>query len=70
MISQMRRTFYLIKWAYFYNSIILMTLDVCAQMSGSGVSATKFVFSTLTMSIFDSNKICQIRKHSDIYTDN
>ena len=47
-----------------------MTLDVCAQISGSGVSATKFVFSTLTMSIFDSNKICQIRKHSDIYIDN
>ena len=49
-----------------------MTLEVCAQISGRGVSATKFVYSTLTMSmsVFDSNKICKIHKHFNIYTDN
>ena len=46
---------------------MLMTLKVCVQISGRGVSATKFAFSTLTMSIHDSVKVlCQILGHSDI----
>ena len=60
-------TFYLIKWAYFYNKTMLMTLKVCTEISGIGVQATKFVFSTPAMSMLDSVKIlCQILGHLEV----
>ena len=33
-LSQMLGTFYLMKWVYFYNKLVLMTLKVCAEISG------------------------------------
>ena len=47
-------TFYLIKGAYFYNKLVLMSLKVCIEISEGGFYTTKSVFSTLIMSILDS----------------
>ena len=50
----MLEAFYLIKWTYFYNKLVLMSLKVCVEISGGGFYTTKSVFSTLIMSILDS----------------
>ena len=53
-VCQMLGTFYLMKLAYFYNNLVLMTINVCAEISERDFEATKTIFSTLTVNIFDS----------------
>ena len=42
------------KLTYFYNNLVLMTINVCAEIPERDFEATKTIFSTLTVNIFDS----------------